>query len=258
MNKKIIKEYIDSFLKEMDLDYVGVIAYGSQIRNTANKWSDLDIMVFRKYQETQDCGSLTINGIRIEYFIIQIDKAYCLAKKEIESNDISHLTKFATCYIVYDKKNEVEKFIEYAKKLYQTKIKPVFNEYSKFKIFSISNRLDDLTSLLNEDNFFALYYDVLERIRCLYCEIYGYMEMPLSKVQKLYTNYNYYKVYANSDVNSLPDKHFINLYLKCMKMDEKEEMIRKLNDLFSFSFGDLDFDSQNFHIQFKKDAPFRI
>ena len=148
LNDRII-EYINKFIKKLNItDYLGVIVYGSYVRNQNKNLSDLDVVIICENYETQDCGSMLIDGVRVEYFIQDIKRLYKLIKLEIENNDPSHLTKFATCEILYDKNNKIKEFIEYAKELYNTKIKSSFDDYDKFSIFSINNRMEDLESLI--------------------------------------------------------------------------------------------------------------
>ena len=101
----------------------------------------------------------------MEYFIQDIKRIYELIKNEIKNNDPSHLTKFATCKIIYDTDNKVKELIDYAQKLYSAKINTSFTDREKFSIFSINNRIEDLESLLYSDSFYSVYYI---KIRTLY------------------------------------------------------------------------------------------
>ncbi|UKI26961.1 MAG: hypothetical protein L6V91_09705 [Bacilli bacterium] len=50
--------------------------------NRTNSLSDLDVMIIKKNYETQDCGSLLVDGIRVEYFCTRFKKRlYQLVKK---------------------------------------------------------------------------------------------------------------------------------------------------------------------------------
>ena len=70
----------------------------------------------------------------------RLKNLYESTRKEVCNNDPSHLTKFATCKIVYDKTGEIGEFIEDAKRLYSIKIEQSFDENDRFEIFSINNR----------------------------------------------------------------------------------------------------------------------
>ncbi len=258
LNDRII-EYINKFIKKLNItDYLGVIVYGSYVRNQNKNLSDLDVVIICENYETQDCGSMLIDGVRVEYFIQDIKRLYKLIKLEIENNDPSHLTKFATCEILYDKNNKIKEFIEYAKELYNTKIKSSFDDYDKFSIFSINNRMEDLESLICDESFYAVYFIVLEKIRVLYSRINGIIDLPIMKIRKLYTDEEYSKSYIFSEIHTLPNQDFINLYLKCLKIDDKNIMFNNLQNLYNYSFKDLDFNPTSFTLKFKSKAPFKV
>ena len=254
----MIRKYIERCISKLNIDdYIGIIAYGSYVTGVNNVLSDLDIMIIKKEYDTSDIGSITIDGIRVEYFIQGLKRLYESVKKEINSNDPSHLTKFATCEIIEDKTGEVKEFIEYARRLYGTKIKKSFDDRDRFEIFSINNRLEDLGSLLNMDSFYAVYYTILERIRNTYCRINGFISLPLSKIEHIYTNKDYSKRYINSSEHTLPDEEFMSLYLQCLNISDRSTMYDNISRLYHYSFGGYDFDPNNFSISFKE-PPFRV
>ena len=187
-----INIYVNKLLSELNLiDYIGILVYGSYVGNRTNRLSDLDVMIIKENYETQDCGSVLIDGIRVEYFVQDLKRLYKLIKNEIDNNDPSHLTKFATCEILCDSEGKVMEFVDYARTLYNTVIVPSFDDNDKFSIFSINNRIEDLESLLDNESFYAVYYITLEKIRTLYAKIYGIIDLPIMKIEKLYTDINF-------------------------------------------------------------------
>lgn len=258
MGCNMIKKHIEKCISKLNIDdYIGIIVYGSYVTGESNDLSDLDIMIIKKEHDSSDIGSIVIDGIRIEYFIQGLKRLYESVKIEMDNNDPSHLTKFATCEIVEDKTGEVEEFIEYAKKLYETKIKKSFDDKDKFEIFSINNRLEDLGSLLNADSFYAVYYTTLERIRNAYCRVNGFISLPLTKIEHMYTDKDYSKKYINSSEHTLPDEEFMSLYLQCLNISDRNTMYDNINKLYRYAFYAYDFDPNNFHIKFKN-PPFKV
>ena len=141
----MIKKYVNELLQKLNLDnYIGILVYGSYIGGRTNELSDLDVMIIKENYGTQDCGSIMIDGIRVEYFVQDLKTLYQLIKNEIDNNDPSHLTKFVTCEVLEDTNNKVSEFVDYAKALYNTKIEPSFTDNDKFSVFSINNRMEDL------------------------------------------------------------------------------------------------------------------
>ena len=259
MDMDMIKAYVDNFCKCLNLtDYLGIIVYGSYVGGRSNDLSDLDIMIIMDNYCTMDCGSIMIDGLRIEYFIQDINRLYELVRLQIDDNDPSHLTKFATCKILYDTDNKVSDFINYACGLYNTKITHEFSDLDRFSIFGINNRIEDLEALINSDSFYATYYVVLEKIRSLYISINGIIDLPLMKIERLYTDREYASKYIASDIYNLPDPDFINLYLECLKIDDRITMLERIRELYTYSFKNLDFDANNFHLKFTKNAPFKV
>ena len=257
LNNDIIN-YVNKLIKELNLtNYIGILVYGSYVKNRTNKLSDLDVMIIKDNYETQDCGSLLIDSIRVEYFIQDLKRLYQLIKNEVDNNDPSHLTKFATCEILYDSEGKIAEFVDYAKTIYNTKIIPTFDENDKFSIFSINNRMEDLESLINDESFYAVYYITLEKIRNLYAKINGIIDLPITKIEKIYNDNIFAKKYIASSSHCLPNQHFINLYLQCIKIDDKNVMLDNIKKLYSYSFKQLDFNPENFYLKFIN-PPFRV
>ena len=126
-----------------------------------NNLSDLDLMIIKDNYDTQDCGSCVLDGIRIEYFVESLKTIYQKIKEEIQNNDPSHLTKFATCLIYYDKEGKVKELINFAKEAYDTKIEHTLSDNDRFGIFGINNRIEDLESLINNNSFYE--YDNISK-----------------------------------------------------------------------------------------------
>ena len=258
MNDTIIS-YVTKLINNLNItDYTGIIVYGSYVGERNNKLSDLDVMIIKENYETQDCGSQIIDGIRIEYFIQDLKRLYELVKKEINHNDPSHLTKFATCEILYDKDGKVIEFINYAREIYNTKIENTFGDNERFSLFSISNRIEDLESLLDDDSFYAVYFVTLEKIRVLYSKINGIIDLPLTKINRIYTDDDFARKYISSSVHHLPNAEFINKYLECLKIVSKDNMLSNLQELYFISFNSLGFNSKEFCIRYTKKAPFKV
>ena len=114
-----------------------------------------------------------------------------------------------------------------------------------------------LHSIINK-SFYAVYYITLERIRTLYAKINGIIDLPIMKIEKIYNDINFAKKYIASSSHLLPNQEFINLYLQCMEIDDRVKMLNNIKKLYNYSFGQLDFDPQNFCLKFIKKPPFRV
>lgn len=259
MINNIIIEKVNELIKKLNIkDYTGIIVYGSYVGERNNSLSDLDVMIIKENYPTLDCGSMMINNVRVEFFINDLQRLYSLVDNEINNNDPSHLTKFATCEIISDTNGKVKDFVNYAKYLYNQKLQYSFTEEDKFSIFSINNRIEDLESLINQDSFYSVYFIVLEKIRVLYAKINGIIDLPVMKIERLYKDKDYASNYINSSIHTLPNETFISLYLNCLNIDNRLNMLNSLKSLYQYSFANLDFDPQNFCLKFVKKAPFKV
>lgn len=127
-----------------------------------------------------------------------------------------------------------------------------------FQFFSINNRMEDLESLIDNESFYAVYYVVLEKIRALYAKVNGIIDLPIMKIEKIYTDNDFAKKYISSPLHILPNPAFIDLYLHCMQINDRTIMLNNLKSLYVYSFGQLDFDPKNFSLKFSKKPPFRV
>ena len=98
----------------------------------------------------------------------------------------------------------------------------------------------------------------LEKIRTLYAKINGIIDLPIMKIEKIYNDKEFAKKYIASSSHSLPSQEFIDLYLECIKLDNRNIMLCNLKRLYGYSFGNLDFDPKCFCLRFQKKSPFRV
>lgn len=253
---KIIKKFLLKYNVE---EIEGVLLYGSIVSGRKTYKSDIDILVCLNSNEGyQSVGCQVIDGVKVEYFVHHIDSIYDLALKQIEMNDPSHLTKFITSKIVYDKTGKFTKEIEKIRDLYTLPIREKHDSFIKKKMFHIKNKLDDLESIKNSDIFYMLYFDILNKIRELDTEINGYIIIPLAKSEKLFKDNKYLKEYIESDIHKTSTKEFKNKYLECLKIKDKDLMIKDITNLYNYTFKDEYFDSDNFELKFNVEDGFGI
>ena len=253
---KIIKK----FLLRYDVDEIeGVLLYGSAVSGRRTVKSDVDILVCLNSNEGyQSVGCTMVDGVKVEYFVHHIDSLYDLALKEIQKNDSSHLTKFITSKIVYDRSGKFSETISKIRDLYSLPIRENHSNSIKKSMFHIKNRLDDLESVKDNDVFYMLYYDILNKIRELDTEMNGYIVIPLAKSEKLFKDNDYLKEYIESEIHKTSTEEFKKRYLECLKLEDKDKMIKKINDLYNYTFKDEEFDSDNFELTFRVEDGFGI
>lgn len=253
---KIIKK----FLLKYNVDEIeGVLLYGSIVSGRTTNKSDIDILVCLNSNEGyQSVGCQVVDSVKVEYFVHHIDSIYDLALKQIEINDPSHLTKFITSKIIYDKTGKFTKEIEKIRNLYTLPIREKHDPFVMKKMFHIKNKLDDLETIKDNDVFYILYFDILNKIRELDTEINGYIIIPLAKSEKLFKDSKYLKEYIESDIHKTSTEEFKSKYLECLKIKNKDLMIRDIIDLYNYAFKDENFDSDNFELTFNVEDGFGI
>lgn len=255
INKALIK-----FIKKFNIDDIeGILLYGSVVSGKTDDKSDIDVMIVRSSgYNKQGVGVCYIDDRRIEYFIYGIDYLFEEAQKEIDNNDPSHLTKFITSKIIFDKTGKFSEEVNKIKTLYEIPIKPKHDNHIKKEIFHINNRLEKLTNLKDAESFYISYYDILSKIRDMYILKNGLMYIPLQKTEKLFKDPRYMKEYIMSDIHKGPDNVFMDKYLKALKLGDKDEMINRIEDLFKYSIKDESFNTGEFFLEFDENGRFRI
>lgn len=78
------------------------------------------------------------------------------------------------------------------------------------------------------------------------------------KIEKIYRDSEFAKKYISSSVHKLPDEKFIEQYLKCLKLDNRDIMLDNIKNIYSYSFHQLDFDPNNFCLKYTKKPPFKV
>lgn len=64
----------------------------------------------------------------------------------------------------------------------------------------------------------------------------GIIDLPATKIEKIYTNNEYAQKYISSPIHQLPEQNFIEKYLLCLKLNNKNIMLDNLKDLYFFAF----------------------
>ena len=237
----------------------GVLLYGSSVSGRRTYKSDIDILVcLNSNTGYQSVGCSLVDGVKVEYFVQPIDSLYDLALEEIRKNDPSHLTKFVTSKVIYDRKGNFKKVVDKIRDLYTLPIRENHGLSIKKSIFHIKNRLDDLESIKDNDIFYSLYFDILEKIRELDTKINGYIVLPLSKTEKLFKDDDFLKEYVQSEIHKVPTEEFKKRYLSCLKLETKDIMIKNINELYNYVFNGENFDSDNFELTFDIEDGFGI
>lgn len=255
-----IKSVIDKFAasnvypKILDKDnLLGILVYGSSLTGYSAKNSDIDVLVVLREADTCFRGVTYIDGRKVEYFFKPIEKFLSEAVGFTKSNCPSHIAMYQNAYFYYDQGDIMKNFLQADNQFYNAnREKPKTNEDIKF--VQIENRLCSLTNILQRDGqeFYMVYYNVLEMIRAFHSLRSGESDVPFAKAYRVYNDKNYYNQFVGKDAsNPLPDPNFVELYNKCINLDEKPVMMGNINNLYNYEKQFVKIDPNNFTIAYK-------
>lgn len=213
---ELINEFLISRGYLTSKSVLGVIFYGSSNYKTANKNSDIDLLIITDDSKNYK-GVTYINGKRVEFFLKNI---YYIEDKimTLEHNpDRSLISIFENGTIIFSK-NET---IAYLKDNIMLNCK-----FRKKKSNNIST-IKDYQEMLAENEYPKLKeyltFNLLEQIRKFYHKKKGYSKLPSLKVYDLYRNRTYAKNYYCAN---LPDEKFCTRYLELIENPISEEVIK--------------------------------
>ena len=97
-----------------------------------------------------------------------------------------------------------------------------------------------------------VYYNVLEMIRTFHSQRNDEAEIPFAKAYRIYTDDNYYEKFVSKNAtNNLPDSTFVNLYVKCIALKDKKEMLDNLIDLYKYEKKHVEINPNNYRLKLK-------
>ena len=238
--KKIIDDFLNQYIfpKILDKDnLLGVIAYGSSATGYNESNSDIDLLILLNNAEKSVRGVKYFSGKKIEYFIKPIERFLSEGVSFNNSNCPSHIALNQNAQILYGQKDFVKNILNADNTFYNKNHKRPNMEFDK-KLVQIDNRIASLFNIYKRNGieFNMVYYNILEMIRDLHSAHSGEAAIPFVKAYKLYTNDEYYNTYVGKNAdNKLPDKKFVELYLKCVEQSaEREIMLKNIIELFEY------------------------
>lgn len=238
-----LKELIERFLssniypKILDKDnLLGILVYGSSLTGFSSKNSDIDVLIILNEASKVIRGVNTFEGKKVEYFIKPLEKFLSEGIDFTKRNCPSHVALEQNAYIFYDKSGLIANILKSDKNFYnQNRKKP--NQNYELKFVQIGNRIASLKNILdrNGDEFYMVYYNILEMIRKFHSEIHDEAEIPFAKAYRIYNDAHYYDSFvSNYATNPMPEPRFVKLYSKCVKLDDKRNMITHLDKLYEY------------------------
>ncbi len=252
------QEALRKFIKMMgylENDNVeGIVFYGSYLTGYNTKDSDLDLQIIfnnddlnhliRGYQKTDD--------FIIEYYEKPIQEIYARAMNDFKNQSNVLLSTIGHGQILFDRNGNIKKLQDYVLQLYSMPLPGLTDDEAKDFISFMNNKIKHLIILYEEKNpyFFHLYPILVDRIRSFYHQLYGFPELSISRVNKLYHDNTGYR---EKTFKNIPEQEFINLFDQASLNHSKgmKEHMEALNKLYSYVTRDISFDSNNYRVKIK-------
>ncbi len=248
----VINKFIEQKGYKNNPQVLGIIFYGSYLKGTYTKWSDIDLHIITCAKKSNR-GRLVLDGYIVEYLERDIDSIKVEIEIDKAKNRLAYLSMLANGKIIYQQNEEMAKFQTYIKQAYKGfECKPIDNteiQQDKLSFFIDYERLEAMYT--DKNNYFnCFYYLYLNDLRVFYQKLKGLRsDVSKSKVYKFYTNPNYDTIKGGT----MPEQQFVTLYLKCINAKLKRTKFKSITKLFnyvakqfSFNFNDAYIDIKNY------------
>jgi predicted nucleotidyltransferase len=235
------KTAVDMFLrgwKEKD-KVIAAMVCGSYVTGDPTKHSDIDLhLILTEDIDWVERGNEVVDGILIEYFANPARQIESYFKGDYEDNSYTSPTMFLTGEVIFDKEGIIEKLKLLAKSYRERKFpvpKTTSLELMKYHIWDVLDNVQDNYQIENPD-FYYLYYYALHFIYETYAK---YLQYPISEASRVYdtlTKENTRKKYL---LQPFPDKEFVNLFRKAIKIEDKKKMMKEIESLINYTLKEM-------------------
>lgn len=225
------QEALNTFLKRYEKEpfFEGALLCGSYACGNQNSFSDIDVNILvSNSQNWRERGNIKIDGFLIEYFINPINQIQQEFQLDLLRGRTTCATMFAYGKIITDKNGYVKKLQKEAK-TFLKKAMPKYRMSDLALDFYLAwNTMDELNSLAKDKLSLGLVYNyLLENLIILYFKANRIPKIPLTKIEKVFTNAAYAKRYH---AQQLPNKKFISLFLLALQ----KQNIRNIRNLYNY------------------------
>ncbi|MFA5333865.1 MAG: nucleotidyltransferase domain-containing protein [Candidatus Nanoarchaeia archaeon] len=238
---------VNDFLKDYkNKDYViGAVACGSYITGNPSKHSDIDLRIILKDSiNWRERGNKMVNGFLVEYFMNPIRQELKYFKEDYNDRRRLDAHMYSTGKVLFDKTGDVKKIIKIAKKFNVKLFKKggkIGNEMSQYALWDMVDNLEEVYEKAKED-FYFVYFNYLKNIFSNYCNFIGYEDIGSHKVLRFLTDK---KDMVKYGLFEFPDKKFIELFVNCMVLNEKKEMMNSYKFLTDYALNKMGFKGIN-------------
>ena len=248
-----LNKFIDdmNYLKNEEVE--GIIFYGSYHTQTANEFSDIDLMIL--YDDDSDTNQIkgykNVNGIQVEYFERTISKIYERANSDYMKCEDSLLSMIGYGEVIFDRNGKISDLVAYIKEKYSRPLPCYTKHEAIYQIAGIHKAVLALNELrIQNDPYFENYYFLtVERIRDFYHKLNGFSNLSQTKIYKLYTN----ERLQLAQHKKIPEKKFIQLFFNAIEEGTtKDQKLERINELYKYSTRKYDLNYDDLRIDLGK------
>lgn len=245
-NLEIIKKFYFNNKLDKCKEFVGFVFYGSRMQGIVNELSDLDLLAI--FSNNINClkGVTVVDDVKISYYFRTIESLYERINADYNSNSDSILSILGYGEILFSNGNYIEDAKEYVLEKFKNGINKLSLDDCLYEAYNLKEKLLKLKILLDSNNpqFISFYYSLLNNIKDFYTKRFGYSNISNSKIYDVYTN----NQLAILQHKSIPPIEFRNIYISCLKYDNRIEMYENIEKLFYLSVENLEINHNEYQL----------
>jgi predicted nucleotidyltransferase len=232
------EEAVNLFLKDWEKkkEVIGALVCGSYITGNPSEHSDIDLhIILANKTKWRERGNKFVNGFLIEYFANPPKQIKKYFDEDFGDNSYQAPIMFITGKVLFDKEGEIAKLKHIAQKIKNKKFPKLSKVPFELKKYSLWDNLDNLHDNYkkNRDDFYYIYYNYLRQIYETYARYKRVSVINVDKTYSIFTDAATLKKYLEKD---FPDKKFVNLFLKSLKIGSRESMLKNFEELLAYIF----------------------
>jgi predicted nucleotidyltransferase len=232
---------VDKFLngwKEKD-KVVAAMACGSYVTGSPTEHSDIDLhLILSEDMDWVERGNEVVDGILIEYFANPAEQIESYFKGDYENTSYISPTMFLTGEVIFDKEGIIDKLKLLAKSYRERKF-PVLKvnslELMKYHIWDALDNVQDSAQIENPAFYYVYYY----ALNLIYEAYSKYLQYPISEVPRVYDTITKESTRKKYLLQPFPDKEFVNLFSKAIKLEDKENMMKGIEFLIKYTLKEM-------------------
>ena len=234
--KIALKEFLKKY--EEDDDVIGALLFGSYANDTYNDYSDINVyLILKDSVNYSEDGITESNSYIINYSMRNQSYIKDVMYDEYEYSGPGQVTAniFAYGKIIYDLDNKVKELQNLALEYIDKPIKNINSGLLDMFNKSAWCMMEELKETLSEENpdFNRVYYMLLDEIYYDYCGYEAIPRLPKYKIYKMLTNKEYRE---KNHVFKIPDKKFVDLYIKCYEENKPKIMFDNITKLLNYYY----------------------